>query len=149
MHADTLYHRMLSQEKAIEEAKAAGQPVPIYAPILAPENTATTTAPTTSPTPSNAATSTIPAPKDSKPDLPALSSETRTLLHEPAQQKLREKLKDMTPSERELEERSVQMEARTAGDIAVRMREVGEGRKKRREEGKGDTADTIAGWFGW
>ncbi|KAL2050698.1 hypothetical protein ABVK25_009085 [Lepraria finkii] len=34
MHADTLYHRMLAQEKATDEAKAAGQPAPTFAPIL-------------------------------------------------------------------------------------------------------------------
>lgn len=55
----------------------------------------------------------------------------------------------MPPAERELEERSVQMEARTAEDIAVRIKEVEEGRKRRREEGKETAADTVSGWFGW
>ena len=34
MHADTLYHRMLAQEKATEEAKSAGKPLPKFPPIL-------------------------------------------------------------------------------------------------------------------
>ena len=33
MHADKLYHRMLAQEQAIQEAKAAGQPAPVFAPV--------------------------------------------------------------------------------------------------------------------
>jgi primosomal replication protein N len=55
----------------------------------------------------------------------------------------------MPPTERELEERSVQMEAQTARDLATAMKEVEAGRKKRREEGNGTAADTVAGWFGW
>jgi hypothetical protein len=34
MHADTLYHRMLAQEKAVEAAKKAGQPLPAFEPVL-------------------------------------------------------------------------------------------------------------------
>ncbi|KAG9230057.1 hypothetical protein BJ875DRAFT_168953 [Amylocarpus encephaloides] len=34
MHADTLYHRMLDQEKAVEEAKAEGRPVPTFPPLF-------------------------------------------------------------------------------------------------------------------
>lgn len=58
-------------------------------------------------------------------------------------------MKNMTPTEREVEERSVQMEANAAGEIGVRVREVERLRKKRREEGKATAADTISGWFGW
>lgn len=58
-------------------------------------------------------------------------------------------MKDMPAHERELEERSVQMEARTASDIVGRFKEVEEGRKKRRDAGVASAADTVAGWFGW
>ncbi|RDW73284.1 putative autophagy protein [Coleophoma cylindrospora] len=34
MHADTLYHRMLEQEKEIEAAKAEGKPIPQFPPLL-------------------------------------------------------------------------------------------------------------------
>jgi len=139
MHADTLYHRMLSQEKAIQEAKAAGHPTPEFPAILSPNHPPTTNT-TTTPSPNTPATD---------PSLPPLSPLTQSLLNPPSQTKLRERLKKLTPMERELEERSVQMEARNAEDMARRMREVEEGRKKRREEGKGTAADTVAGWFGW
>jgi len=147
---------MLAQEKVVEAAKAAGQLEPTFAPILGPETTPTPHALFQSPaattsthiSASNPATagSTATSQKDT---LPSLSLTTQSLLNPASQQRLRERLKDMSPYERELEERSVQMEARTAGDIALRMKEVEEGRKTRREEGKGSAADTIAGWFGW
>lgn len=150
MHADTLYHRMLAQEKAVEAAKAAGQPEPTFAPILGPDtprapsqSAAATTASTSHSTTTTASTT------PQKDALPPLSPTTQSLLSTGAQQKLRERLKGMSPYEREAEERSVQMEARNAGDIATRIKEVEAERAKRREEGNGTAADTVAGWFGW
>ncbi len=55
----------------------------------------------------------------------------------------------MTATERELEERGVQMEARAAGETGKQVTEIIEGRKKRREEGTATTGDIISGWFGW
>jgi hypothetical protein len=34
MHADTLYHRMLDQEEAIEKAKAEGKLIPTFPPVI-------------------------------------------------------------------------------------------------------------------
>lgn len=51
--------------------------------------------------------------------------------------------------EREVEERSVQMEARAVGEMSAQVKQVEEGRKKRREEGNGTVGDTVSGWFGW
>lgn len=150
MHADTLYHRMLAQEKAIEEAKVAGQPIPQFDSILSSKDNNTDAplnqGPTAGTTPIAEATA---PPSSDVEELPTISSVTQSLLNSESQMKLREKMRKMTPIERDLEERSVQMEARNAGEIAERMREVEQGRKKRREEGKGTFGDSIAGLFGW
>ena len=141
---------MLAQEKAIEEAKAAGQPIPQFESIMSSEDdTAGTTSDQepvagTAPTLENAAT-----PSPDTQELPSISALTKSLLNPESQMKLREKMREMTPMEREIEERSVQMEARNAGEIAEMMREVEQGRKKRREEGNATVADSIAGLFGW
>ena len=34
MHADKLYHEMLERERVAAEAKAAGQPEPVFKPLL-------------------------------------------------------------------------------------------------------------------
>lgn len=147
MHADTLYHRMLAQEAAIESAKAAGQPEPTFAPILSPDD-----APSPTPTASTRSTAlAIPpmvADGDDK-ELPALTLQLQAQLTPTAQKVLRERLRDMTPTERDVEQRSVQMEVNAAGEVGMRVRAVEEGRKRRREEGRGTAADTISGWFGW
>lgn len=151
MHADTLYHRMLAQEAAVEEAKAAGLPEPQFAPILSsvPKSTTSTTA---TPMSNNNITTTAappPAPPASKDDLPPLTPETQTLLNPASQAALRERLKGMTPMERELEERGVIMEARAASETGKQVTDIIGQRKKRREEGKATAGDTISGWFGW
>ena len=146
MHADTLYHRMLAQEAAVEEAKAAGLPEPQFAPILSSvsksikaNNNTSATAATTAPSPQ----------PTSKDDLPPLTPETQTLLTPASQAALRERLKGMTPMERELEERGVIMEAKAASETGKQVTDIIGQRKKRREEGKATAGDTISGWFGW
>ena len=58
-------------------------------------------------------------------------------------------MKDMTPAERELEEKGVLMEGKSTAETAELMMNVHEQRKKRREEGKATLGDSISGWFGW
>ena len=146
MHADTLYHRMLAQEAAAEEAKAAGLPEPQFAPILSSVSKSITANNNTTAT----ATTTAPPPQPtSKDDLPSLTPETQTLLTPASQAALRERLKGMTPMERELEERGVIMEAKAASETGKQVTDIIGQRKKRREEGKATAGDTISGWFGW
>ena len=143
MHADTLYHRMLAQEAAIEEAKATGLPTPTFAPILSPEKPASTTQQPATPTSFTAEAG------DVEEGEVELSATTKALLRPESQGKLLKRLKELPPSEREVEERSVQMEARASQEIGERVRQVEEGRKRRREEGNASIGDTISGWFGW
>ena len=147
MHADTLYHRMLVQEAAAADAKAAGLPEPQFAPILPSVSKSTTTQ---TPVPDD--TNNIPgaaAAMAPKGDLPTLMPETQRLLTPASQAALRERLKSMTAMERELEERGVLMEAEAASETGRQVTDVIEQRKKRREEGKATAGDTISGWFGW
>ena len=147
MHADTLYHRMLAQEAAIQEAKATGLPTPTFAPILSPEKPSSTSLQQRQ---QPAAPASFAAEAgDALEGEVELSATTKALLRPESQEKLLKKLKEMPPSEREVEERSVQMEARASQEIGERVRQVEEGRKKRREEGNASIGDTISGWFGW
>ena len=131
---------MLTQEAAVEEAKAAGLPEPQFAPMLSSVSRSTTGTISAAPPPVSAA---------SKDDLPLLMPETQKLLTPASQAALRERLKTMTPTERELEERGVMMEARAASETGKQVTDIIGQRKKRREEGKATAGDTISGWFGW
>ena len=149
MHADTLYHRMLAQEAAAADAKAAGRPEPQFAPIL-PSVSKSTTSQT--PAPDNINTTATPpaaAAAASNDGLPPLMPELEKALTPAAQAALRERLKSMTTIERELEERSALMDAETARETGRQVTEVIEQKKKRKEEGKETAGDTISGWFGW
>ena len=155
MHADTLYHRMLAQEAAIAEAKAAGLPEPTFAPLL-PSLSKSTAAAAAAPLPStndNTTTAAAPSPtaseSSSKDELPTLMPETQELLKPAAQAALRERLKGMTPAERELEEKSMMMNAQAASETGKLVTDIVGQRHKRREEGKATVGDTVSGWFGW
>ena len=142
MHADTLYHRMLSQEAAAAEAKAAGLPEPEFAPILSSVSRSTNAKTDISGTP--------PGPNAAaKNALPDLAPETRAYLNLAAQAELRERMKGMTPVERELEEKGTVMEVRMASEAQKQVTTVFGERKKRREDGTATMGDTISGWFGW
>lgn len=145
MHADTLYHRMLAQEAAIAEAKTTGLPTPTFAPILSPEKSLSTSQQQQAATPASSAAEA----GDGEEAEVELSATTKALLRPESQGKLLKKLKELPASEREVEERSVQMEARASQEIGERVRQVEEGRKRRREEGNASIGDTISGWFGW
>lgn len=130
MHADTLFHRMLSQEKAIEAARAADLPIPTFPPIISP------------------AASTAPNPNT---HLPALDGRDR--LKPEARAVLNERLKKMTPEERALEEHAVAVEAQATEVLGRQIGEIYEDqekhRKERREKGTATIGDTIAGFFGF
>ena len=138
---------MLAQEAAIEEAKTSGLPTPTFAPILSPEKPRSTSQQLPQPTTPASSSSAASVAETGDAEL-ELSATTKALLRPESQEELLKKLKKLPPSEREVEERSVQMEARASREIAERVRQVEEGRKKRREEGKASVGDTINGWFG-
>ena len=129
MHADTLYHRMLSQEKAIEEARAANLPIPTFPPIIASSSSAS---------------------RKPEPQLPAVDGQDR--LKPEARAALNERLKSMTPEERELEEHAVAVEAQATEAVGRQIGKIYEDqdkhRKERREKGKATIGDTIASFFG-
>ena len=135
---------MLAREKAIEEAKAAGQPIPTFPSILSPNQTPIATTPTES-----TDTSSPPVADN----LPILSPETIRAMKPEAALGLRKKLMDMDPFAREAEEKAVMAELRSAEEAAEKLAmintKMSEERQKRRDEGRATVGDTINGWFGW
>lgn len=137
MHADTLYHRMLDQEKAIEAAKAAGQPVPHFPSIIPSKPT---TAASTSP-PSQAET----VAEDDRITVDKLRPDV--------QAQLKKRLEGLTPEEREVEEKAINAEIeageRLARQIGTLFEQKAQNKKERREQGQETLGDKISGLFGW
>ena len=138
---------MLAQETATAKAKAEGLPAPTFAPILPPENplppAAKSAATVETPSVATSANS-----NEADEEILELSTTTKAMLKPEAQEKLLKRMKGLTPAEREIEERGTQMEVQAAGEIGKRVKEVEDGRRKRRQEGKATMGDTIIGWFG-
>ncbi|RDL40899.1 Uncharacterized protein BP5553_00878 [Venustampulla echinocandica] len=125
MHADTLYHRMLEQEKAIEDAKAEGKPVPSFPPLLS-----------------------APKPKLADDDNPHKRRVAEIDdLREKVQKPLKKKLEGLTGLERELEERAIKAEIEAATQAAEQLdvinRQQAEERKKRQEQGRETVTDRL------
>lgn len=124
MHADTLYHRMLSQERAIQDAESAGLPPPQFPPIL-------------SSSPSSSA---------------SVSTVTSDSLSSAARKSLEERLKDMPREEAEVEERATAMEAKQDENVGREIGGLWEGRarerRERRERGETTVGDWVSGLFG-
>jgi len=138
MHADTLYHRMLEQEKAIQGAKAAGLPVPQFPPIVPSMSTA---APATA------------AYTQAAETLPEEDRITLDKLRPSIQAKLKKRLKGLNADQKELEEKAINAEIeagdKLARDVTTLFEQQAQSRKERREQGKDTWTDKISGVFGW
>ena len=145
MHADTLYHRMLDQEKAQKEAEKAGLPIPQFPPILQKPRSAAS------------APASVPAPLEPEPaaqtSLPVQKVAQMNHLTPEARAELKKRMKDKPEVVRELEQKAMLAEAESDVSVAKRVSALQssgmERRKERREKGEATLGDTISGWFGW
>lgn len=132
---------MLDQERAVEAAKAAGQPIPSFPPIMSsypPKSLSTL----------SDATST----SENKGILPAASIKREELMPKVKAQ-LEKRFKDLSPEEREVEEKAIAMEIAAGEVLQKQIEEVwdeqGKAKTLRREQGKETFSDRVSGWFGW
>jgi hypothetical protein len=131
MHADTLYHRMLDQDKAIEAAKAEGRPVPAFPPLLS----------------SNSKTSTLAGGQLPIEDNKLQPSD----LPESVQAGLKKRLEGLNDEEREVEERAIKAEIRAGEQVAERLGAIyekqAEERRIRKEQGRETIGDKVSSIF--
>jgi hypothetical protein len=136
MHADTLYHRMLDQEKLIEAAKAEGKPVPSFPPLIAPKLRAPKS------TTNAVSEKTLDDNLVQASDLPAS-----------VQASLKKRLDGLNEEERRVEEMAIKAEIQAGEQVAERLGTIyekqAEERRKRQEEGKGTIGDKISSVFGF
>lgn len=135
MHADTLYHRMLAQEKAVAEAKAEGRAPPTFPPLMShrPKFAASPEAELAQ---KDVQDDGILKPSDLKPSI---------------QEKFKERLKGLSPEQRELEQRAIKAEMRAGERVAEDLGNIYEKqakeRKMREETGKGTISDKLRSFF--
>lgn len=131
MHADTLYQRMLEQEKAMEAAKAEGKPLPSFPPLLSSKSTSTT-----APTPHNLDDNKF-QPSDLKPGV---------------QKGFKKRLEGLTGEEREVEEKAIKAEIQAGEQVAASLGTIyekqAEERRIRKEQGKETMGDRLSSIFG-
>lgn len=139
MRADSIYHRMLEQEAAVEKAKAEGQPVPTFPPLFSGQK-----APTTATAKTRDATPAAPGPAESV-NLPA----------EPGPNTLKEwkeKLEKLPEKDRAAEEEALRAEYRAKLELAGRVQSIWQDQAKEREarkaEGKETIGDRVRGLLG-
>jgi len=126
---------MLDQEKAIEEAKAEGKPIPTFPPLLSARQKLSTS--TTQKT-----KETGEANKVQASDLPTS-----------VQASLKERLEGLKGEERELEERAIKAEIQAGEQVAERLETIyqkqEEERRLRKEQGKETIRDKLSSIFGF
>jgi hypothetical protein len=139
MHADTLYHRMLDQEQAVEEAKAARLPVPTFPSIISSSTL-------------QAQSRTQSKPAEHSSEKTSLPSEIEALKPHIKEQ-LKDRLEKLSPEEREVEQKALQMEIAAGENVGHQLNKVFEeqdkARKLRKEQGKETFGDKISRLFKW
>ena len=139
MHADTLYHRMLEEERLTNEAKEKGEPVPAFAPLIADQSGTLEAARGGFLRDGNGV-------EDSTQQILAhLSAEKRAVLEK--------NLENLSPLEREVEEKAFAKDILLAEQLGreldhKREQQMAE-RRRRKEEGREGVGDTVGRWFGW
>ena len=140
MHADTLYHRMLNQERLVKEAKDAGLPIPTF-PSLIPSTKSTGDAASAKTLPAKGPASEIPLPQELEDLQPKVKAE------------FRQRLKGLSPEEREVEEKAMVMEVEAGETVGKQIgqiyEETGKAKQLRKEQGKETVGDKISSLFGW
>ncbi|KFY20482.1 hypothetical protein V491_03679 [Pseudogymnoascus sp. VKM F-3775] len=141
MHADTLYHRMLAQEKAVAEAEKEGKEMPKFAPLL--ENGGSSV---TAPAAAAAAT----AAKEEVPEILKTSPLAKLPLDIQAQ--IKEKLEGLTGIERELQEKALAAEISAGQEVKANLKNIYKDssaeRQKRVEEGNETIVDRVSSILG-
>ena len=145
MHADKLYTTMLEREQQIETAKKAGLPEPNFPPLFGRDSTAVARS-----AGSDAALDSARATSDARvsqrpPELDQLTPE--------AVARFEERLKGMTPLEREVEERAYAAEiasgVRTLNQLDQQREDRLANKQKRKERGEQTIGDRVTSLFGW
>jgi hypothetical protein len=135
MHADTLYHRMLEEERLADEAKAKGEPVPEFAPLIANQTGAR-----------DAVVEATATDADSTQQiLGRLSADKRA--------NLEKNLEKLGPRQREVEEKAfakdILLAEKLGREVDSKREEQMEERRRRKEDGKEGVGDYVGRWFGW
>ena len=142
MHADTLFHRMLDQEEAIEKATAEGKPIPSFPPLITsrPRAAAATPTPTTA-TPAAPREKSLDENTNQTADLPAS-----------VQAALKKRLEGLSEPERRVEEMAIKAEIQAGEQVAEQLGSIydrqAEERRKRKEAGKERVGDWVSSIFG-
>ncbi|KAL8648467.1 MAG: hypothetical protein Q9226_005981, partial [Calogaya cf. arnoldii] len=154
MHADKLYHRMLDQERAVEEAKKSGLPIPEFPPLIDPSSTpAPMTTSTGQPVSASAASllsSAQPMGYDESRDMYL----KRILPPEAQAKQVKEwDQKGLSAEEKMLAARAMMMEAEAGVGVAEQvsnlLQESKKGKEERRKQGTAGVGDIVSGWLGW
>ena len=142
MHADKLYHEMLDREKRIAEAKEAGAEAPAFQPLIQPDQTTQALGENSA---WSRARQSAAAHGNKFANLSSYSPEK--------QAEIRERIKDMSEQEREVELQLIAAESRAkleyADKIQDKMEEERQNRADRRDRGRESLGDTIKRLWGW
>ncbi|KAI4160133.1 MAG: hypothetical protein LQ342_005991 [Letrouitia transgressa] len=160
MHADTLYHRMLAEERAVAAAKTAGESIPSFPSLFPSQKPATIGSPAAPVPPFSQQPRQQPQPQpqqqqqDQEPGTPEADIAALLAQLKPEARKGFEKRwKDKPVAEQAVEARALAAELKatmgTGKQVQDMMLETKRGREERRAKGTASIGDTISGWFGW
>lgn len=123
MHADKLYHKLMEQEAAIDEAKKEGRPIPKFEPLMV---------------------KTPGVPAQAEEDLPSLTPEL--------QKTWNEQLEKLPEEDRQAEEIALKAELKAKAEVAEKVKSIWEEQAKEREirraEGRLTVGDRVNALFG-